>query len=110
MKKADGTPCTSPCPIQEVTKFLAGAWTPEIFWNLRFGELQRAIGGVSAKVLTQRLRDLEDLDVVAREVKDTYPPQVEYSLTPLGRSFGPILESIAEVGQKLIRKSKRHLL
>ncbi len=91
---------------------MSGAWTLEIYWNLseapiRFGELRRRLTGVSAKVLTHRLRDLEDLGVVHREVKETFPPQVEYSLTDLGHKFLPILDSIAEVGQSLIRKSKR---
>jgi DNA-binding HxlR family transcriptional regulator len=58
-------------------------------------------------VLTHRLKDLEDLGVIDREVKDTYPPQVEYSLTEFGRGFLPIIDMIAAHGQKLVRKSKR---
>jgi DNA-binding HxlR family transcriptional regulator len=100
------------CPLKMALKFLSGAWTAEIYWALRqgplrFGQLQRSIGDVSAKVLTQRLRDLEDLDIVDRKVIDTRPPQVEYALTPLGQSFTPVLEAIAETGRKLIRKSRR---
>ena len=103
-------PCPEKCPVKEVLTFLSGAWTAEIYWNLRqgplrFGELQRAVGGVSAKVLTQRLRDLEDLGVIDRDVVPSSPPQVSYSLTRLGQSFDPILDSMAEVGKKLIRKS-----
>ena len=109
MKKIDSIPR---CPIHETVKFLAGAWTLEIYWNLRdqslrFGELRRKLGTVSPKVLTQRLRELEDLGVLHREVLDTSPPQVEYSLTASGRLFIPIIDAIAEVGQKLVRKSKR---
>ncbi|MCE3011309.1 MAG: helix-turn-helix transcriptional regulator [Proteobacteria bacterium] len=103
---------SGPCPVKEALQFLSGAWTLEIYWvlgrgPLRFGELKRQLGPVSAKVLTHRLRDLEDLGVLEREVKETYPPQVEYSLTAFGRKFEPILESIAAVGQGLLRKSKK---
>ena len=100
------------CPVREAVKFLAGAWTLEIYWNLnhqnmRFGDLRRILNGVSPKVLTQRLRDLEDLGVVNRQVLETYPPQVEYSLTEFGRQFLPIIDQIAQVGQNLVRKSKK---
>lgn len=114
-KKSEEGPCAvsgQPCPVKEAVKFLAGAWTLEIYWNLndkdmRFGDLRRSLVGVSPKVLTQRLRDLEDLGVIHRQVLETYPPQVEYSLTDFGRQFLPIIEQIAEVGKKLVRKSKR---
>gem|GEM_PF-189979 len=99
------------CPIREAVRFLAGAWTLEIYWNLRsgpmrFGELRRQLVGVSPKVLTQRLRDLEDLGVLLREVQSQYPPHVAYSLTPLGLQFVPILDRIAEVGSNLTRRSR----
>ena len=97
------------CPVREALQFLNGAWTAEIYWNLnakplRFGELKRALQGVSAKVLTHRLRELEEQGVLHREVKDTSPPQVEYSLTPFGKKFVPVLESIADVGRMLLKK------
>ncbi len=101
------------CPVKEAVKFLAGAWTLEIYWylkeqDLRFGELKRNLQGVSPKVLTQRLRDLEDLGVVHREILETYPPQVQYSLTVFGKKFLPIIEMIADVGQSLVRKSRKN--
>ena len=101
----------SPCPMKEALQFLAGAWTLEIYWHLRqgplrFGQLKNALQTVSPKVLTQRLRDLEDLGVVDRNVIESYPPQVEYSLAEFGKKFLPILDQIAEVGSNIIRKSK----
>jgi DNA-binding HxlR family transcriptional regulator len=98
------------CPMKEALQFLAGAWTVEVYWNLRegpmrFGVLRRSVGA-SAKVLTDRLRELEEWGVVDRAVKDTFPPQVEYSLTAFGKKFVPILEAIAEVGQGLIRRPR----
>lgn len=99
------------CPVKEAVQFLAGAWTLEIYWSLRhcplrFGELRRQLGTVSSKVLTQRLRNLETLGIVKRQVLESSPPQVEYSLTPLGKNFLPIIDLIAEIGQGLIQNSK----
>ncbi len=97
------------CPISDCLKFLAGAWTFKILWYLqhgpkRFGELRRNLAHVSAKVLTTRLRELEQSGIVTRTVLPTSPPTVEYALTDLGQEFNPILEKIAEVGKKINRK------
>lgn len=90
---------------------LGGAWTPNIIWNLiggprRFSELRVDIPKVSAKVLTARLRALEEKGVVIREVKPTSPPSVEYSLTDLGRQLVPAIEAIAAVGHKLKERER----
>lgn len=105
-------PAPMGCPLETSLKLLAGAWTPKILWYLqseprRFGDLKRDLGEISAKVLTTRLRELEKRGVIAREVKHTSPPTVEYSLTPLGRRLNPILESIAEVGSELNKLEKK---
>ncbi len=101
-----------PCPVKEAVRFLAGAWTLEIYWYLsqekmRFGELRKHLGTVSSKVLTQRLRELEELGIIERTVLDRYPPQVEYALTTLGRRFIPVIEVVAEIGKDLLKRSKR---
>jgi DNA-binding HxlR family transcriptional regulator len=88
---------------------IGGAWTPNIFFYLkagprRFSELRDAIGGISAKVLTQRLRRLEEDGLVLRQVVPTSPPTVEYSLTDLGNELRPAIEAIVRVGEKLRRK------
>lgn len=99
------------CPVKEAMKFLSGAWTLEIYWYLRqgplrFGELIRSLETVSAKVLTQRLRELEEKKIIKRKViVESAPPQVEYSLTELGRKFLPAIDSIAEIGKKLLKIS-----
>ncbi len=75
--------------------------------TMRHGELQRAIGGISQKVLTDTLRDLERSGLVARKVYPVVPPHVEYSLTPLGKSLTKVLDRVCmwarehylEVGQ-----------
>lgn len=94
------------CPIGNCMKFLGGAWTPNIIWYLshgprRFSELRHDIPAVSAKVLTQRLREMEGLGIVLRRVMPTSPPSVEYELTALGKEFGPVIRAIMEVGQRL---------
>lgn len=85
---------------------LAGAWAPNVIWHLRggprrFNELKGDIPPISAKVLSARLRGLQDRGVVSRHVIDSSPPSVEYRLTPLGERLVPALEAIAEVGHQL---------
>ncbi len=87
-------------------RFLGAAWTPDLLWFLReeprrFGDLRRDLSGVSAKVLTGRLRDLQRLGVVRRTIVATSPATVEYSLTQLGERFLPLLEQIATLGATL---------
>ena len=60
----------------------------------RFGELKKSVGNVSQKVLTAQLRAMEESGLVHREVYAEVPPKVEYSLTELGRSLKPILDSM----------------
>jgi DNA-binding HxlR family transcriptional regulator len=85
---------------------IAGAWAPNVIWHLRegprrFSELRIDIPPVSAKVLSQRLRELEMRGVVRRSIQPTSPPSVEYSLTPLGVELIPALDAIVQVGHKL---------
>ena len=65
----------------------------------RFSELRKSVGDVSQKVLAAQLRDMEKSGLVHREVFAEVPPRVEYSLTPLGRSLKPILDSMWAWGE-----------
>ena len=94
------------CPLLTCTSFIGGAWTPSIIWYLsggprRFSELKSDIPPITARVLTKRLRELEDQGVVDRQVMPTSPPSVEYSLTDLGRELLPAIEAIVNVGMRL---------
>jgi DNA-binding HxlR family transcriptional regulator len=94
------------CPLSGCMKFIRGTWTPHIIWYLkanprRFSELKADIKGISAKVLSERLKEMEDVGILYREVMDTSPPTVEYSLTELGRELQPAIAAIVAVGQKL---------
>jgi DNA-binding HxlR family transcriptional regulator len=95
-------------------RLLRGAWAPNVIWYLsqdsrRFGELRLDIPKVSARVLSARLRELEEKGVVMRTVVATTPPSVEYSLTDLGRELVPAIEAIVNVGRKLkLRHEEAH--
>ena len=67
--------------------------------SMRFKALQRSIGGVSQKVLTTNLRSMEDAGLVVRRVYAEVPPRVEYSLTELGQSLRPIMDSMWAWGE-----------
>ena len=100
------------CPVGECMAFLRGAWTPNIIWQLsggprRFSELRNDIKNISAKVLTKRLRELEDLGVVRREVMPTSPPSVEYSLSDLGVELTPAIAAIVSVGVRLKERAAK---
>ncbi|SRR5579872_1492580 len=87
------------CPIQRTIAMIADKWKVIVIGNLgegtmRFRELQRAMVGVTPKVLTRQLRDLEHDGLVTRKAYAEIPPRVEYSLTPLGRSLLPILHQL----------------
>jgi DNA-binding HxlR family transcriptional regulator len=100
------------CPLEFSLKLLAGAWTPQIVWFLqteprRFGDLKRDLGNVSAKVLTTRLREMEEKGIITRKVMPTSPPTVEYALTEVGRKIGPALQSIVQVGEEIQKHLSR---
>jgi DNA-binding HxlR family transcriptional regulator len=91
-----GTAFDAQCPAREVLELIASKWTVLIVDALadgphRYGALRRRIAGISQKMLTQTLRDLERDGIVSRTVYDTKPPSVDYRLTELGACLsGPI--------------------
>lgn len=94
------------CVVGECMAVLGGAWTPNVIWYLsggprRFSELKIDMRPISAKMLSARLKDLEDKGVISRTVVATSPPSVEYQLTELGSEFIPVIQKIAEVGERL---------
>jgi DNA-binding HxlR family transcriptional regulator len=93
------------CPVKLTTDVIGGKWKPLILFYLeggtkRFGELRKLIPGMTKKMLTQHLRDLERDEVVHREVYAVVPPKVEYSLTKHGESLKPILKLMSAWGAK----------
>jgi DNA-binding HxlR family transcriptional regulator len=108
--KNGGTPAYR-CPVEATLDVIGGKWKVVIlFWlrdsTLRFGELKRRIPGISERMLTQQLRELEDHGVVHREVYAVVPPRVEYSLTAYGDTLRPITDLMCAWGKKHMRRSE----
>jgi DNA-binding HxlR family transcriptional regulator len=87
------------CAIHTAQHLIGGKWTLIVVWHLRsgrlrFGELEKAIGDISQKALTDTLKYLEGSALITRTVFPEVPPRVEYALTPLGRTLLPIVEAI----------------
>ncbi|WP_455528535.1 winged helix-turn-helix transcriptional regulator [Huintestinicola sp.] len=93
-----------PCPVETTLMLIGDKWKVLILLRdlmggtKRFGELKKSVSGISQKVLTANLRDMEENGLVSREVFPEVPPKVEYTLTELGLSMKPILDSMAEWG------------
>ncbi len=93
------------CPVEATLSVIGGRWKVMILHFLfdgvmRFGELHRALVGVSHRTLTQQLRELELHRVIRRKVYRQVPPKVEYSLTPLGETLKPVLDAMHQWGEK----------
>jgi DNA-binding HxlR family transcriptional regulator len=92
------------CPVEKTLEIIGGSWKVRILNELftgtkRFNELKKCVNGITQKMLTQQLRDLESQGIINRTVYAVVPPKVEYSLTDLGMSLKPILDAIHEWGK-----------
>ena len=92
-------------PAERALKVISGRWKAIILYHLfdrpqRLSALQRLLPDVSQKVLIQQLREMEEHGIVHREVFRQVPPRVEYSATPLGFSFEPVLLALCEWGRR----------
>lgn len=93
------------CPVETTLTLISDKWKVLILRDLltgtkRFGELKRSIGGVSQKVLTAQLRQMEDSGLLTRTVYPEVPPRVEYALTELGLSLKPVLDAMQIWGER----------
>ena len=93
------------CPAEITLTIIGGRWKVILLYHLfqgvkRFSELQRAVVGITQKMLTQQLREMERDGLVHREVYPEVPPKVEYSLTPLGRTLEPVVGAMCDWGIK----------
>lgn len=107
------------CNVDDALNILVGKWKPIILLTLlkegtkRFSDLKRSVPGITQKMLTNQLRDLEQEDIITRKVYLQVPPKVEYSMTEYGKTLEPILVAMHEWGtahsvhkmQKLNRES-----
>ena len=106
------------CYFQLAMMVIGGKWKPKVLFHLaqndavRFGALRRAVFGITEKMLIQSLKELEKDGIVNRKVYRQVPPKVEYSLTDLGKSFIPVLNSMFDWGKSyasyLVASQKRN--
>jgi DNA-binding HxlR family transcriptional regulator len=97
--------CSPGCAVEAAMSLIDGKWKSVVLFHLmdgtmRFNELRRQIPGVTQRMLTNQLRELEQDGLVARQVYAQVPPKVEYSLTPLGETMTPILRALKAWGDK----------
>ena len=96
------------CPVEATLDLIGGKYKALILWHLsdgilRFSELHQRISKATPKMLTQQLRELENQELIHREVYPVIPPKVEYSLTDTGRSLMPILVAMRDWGAEYLR-------
>lgn len=110
MKDADqssaASGCDTSCPVQRTADIVEHKWATLIVRDLlsgnkRYAELARSLAGISPKVLSARLDDLEAHGIITRTEFPTVPPSTEYALTPLGRRLEPVIRAMQEFGNLL---------
>jgi DNA-binding HxlR family transcriptional regulator len=106
------TQSPSPCAIGGLLELLTRPWTLHILWALsnngpmRFGVLRRQIDGISSRVLTERLRTLEDARFIFRHYEPTIPPAVTYGITDRMKDIEKVLAQLEELSRKWQREGK----
>ena len=98
-------PCLEPCPIERGMRVVGGKWKGSILWHLkngpmRFNDLARQLGGASKKMVTQRLREMEEAGLVTRKVVNDRPIAVEYSITNFGKTALGFLDALKTWAEK----------
>ena len=93
------------CPVEYTASILSNKWKCLILRDLltgtrRFNELNKSIIGISAKVLTENLREMENDGIINRKTYAVVPPKVEYSLSTKGKELKPIIDLMKEFGNK----------
>ena len=97
------------CPIETTFRIIGKRWTVLIIREMfrgqkQFNRFMENIEGISPKVLTERLRELEHFGIIRRKIVSEYPVKIEYSLTDLGKGFEPVLLSAASFSMKYMPK------
>ena len=99
------------CPVETTLTLIGDKWKVLIIRDLltgtkRFGELKKSVTGITQKVLTNNIRQMEASGLIKRNVYAEVPPRVEYSLTETGWSLKPILDSMVKWGNEYREKQK----
>ncbi|HZG58507.1 helix-turn-helix domain-containing protein [Paenibacillus sp.] len=95
----------NPCPVETAVNLVGAKWKILVIYHLlggvkRFNELRRLLPGVTQRMLTLHLRELERDGLILRQVYPVVPPRVEYSLSELGQSLTPILTMLGDWGRE----------
>lgn len=104
---------TQCCPVLKTLKVMGGKWKPIILYylsqneKLRYNELWRQIPGVTQRMLTLQLRELEQDGVIHRKIYPVVPPHVEYSLSKRGTSLLTVIEAMHKWGEKFERETAK---
>ncbi|AKO94860.1 MULTISPECIES: winged helix-turn-helix transcriptional regulator [Priestia] len=105
------------CPVEATVDVIGGKWKSVIVYHLlngtkRFNELKRLNKGITQRMLTLQLRELEASGIVHREIYRQIPPKVEYSLTEFGRSLEPLILFMRNWGlenmEKVLENREKH--
>ncbi|MCD6027277.1 MAG: yybR [Solimicrobium sp.] len=101
--------CHYGCAVEAALDVIGSRWKGVILFHLldgtkRFNELRKLMPGVTQRMLTLQLRELEQDDVILRKVYPQVPPKVEYSLTPFGLELKPLLFSLREWGARIMER------
>lgn len=97
--------CNEGCPVEATLELIGGKWKGVILYHLlertyRFGELKKTMPGITQRMLTKQLRELESDGIIHRKVYAEVPPRVEYSLTEVGESLRDIVMLMRDWGRK----------
>ncbi len=92
------------CPVETTVRIVGGRWKAAVLEQLfqgtkRFSELKRGVAGITQRMLSQQLRELQSTGIVERTVYPDAPPRVVYTITPLGRSLRPLLDAMCHWGK-----------
>jgi DNA-binding HxlR family transcriptional regulator len=103
-KTARSYDCAPGCPVEATLDLIGGKWKCVILFHLqdgalRFNVLRRRLTGITQRMLTKQLRELEQVGLITRRVYAEVPPRVEYRLSPLGESMRPVIETLKGWGE-----------
>lgn len=109
----EGDSCRQNCSVSITLDIIGGKWKTPILYHLgtqprRFNELQRLLSPITQRTLTLQLRELERDGIIHREVFDSVPPKVEYSITPFGLTLLPVIEAMSRWGEVYAVECTKH--
>jgi DNA-binding HxlR family transcriptional regulator len=96
-------------PVENTLRVIGSKWTVLIIRELkegvrRFGELEKALTGISPRTLSLRLSHMEEYGIIERKVYPEVPPRVEYKLSPLGKTLAPVLKTMEDWGKNFAKR------